>query len=216
MIFDGTILPASEQRGSVALTSAEEPCRIIFDGGVVMLEKARSSSPAWSLTIGQEDGPLVIVSVDPLVVEAGPCRVRLMTTWAQLRDAAASAGLPIARLGDVRRLEPDVRPSAGAETLDEPDDAGLFDEDDWIVVERHADPEAATMPDVFGDFAVSYGDGVAHFREELVERSVEVIQRFPGVTAAQHEDRELILVWGSPDLAALEQALRRWWAEQPT
>jgi hypothetical protein len=61
---------------------------------------------------------------------------------------------------------------------------------------------------------VEYSDAIALDHEDLVDESVKVIQRFPGVTEARHEDRELIVVFGTRDAKGLEAALRAWWADQ--
>ncbi|GEM_PF-6925878 len=38
-------------------------------------------------------------------------------------------------------------------------------------------------------------------------------QERPCVVRVEHEDRELLLGWGKPDLQALEEALRDWWSK---
>lgn len=84
----------------------------------------------------------------------------------------------------------------------------------WINVERPTDPEAIARPDLHGEFFVDYDDNIAHNFEASVEASVEIVQTFPGVTHAHHEDRELIVGWGQVDLAGLDARLRAWWAER--
>jgi hypothetical protein len=78
----------------------------------------------------------------------------------------------------------------------------------WIVVEHTDDPEATE------ELAVIYSDAIAVEHEDLVEASVKVVARFPGVTEARHEDRELIVVFGTRNARGLEAALRSWWADR--
>jgi hypothetical protein len=86
-------------------------------------------------------------------------------------------------------------------------------EETVLSVERYDDPEALADPEGWGHLAVGFSDEAANDREDLVAQCVDVIAAFPGVQRAEHEDRELILVWG-PDVdpEQLEATLLAWWA----
>jgi hypothetical protein len=79
----------------------------------------------------------------------------------------------------------------------------------WLIVEPwHPERLDANPP----TFSVDYDDNIAHNFEESLEASVAIIGAFDGVTTVRHEDRELILGWGTPDLSALDAHLRNWWS----
>jgi hypothetical protein len=87
-----------------------------------------------------------------------------------------------------------------------------------VSVTAHADSPDASLVDAdrdhVGDFSVTFSDNAAQQRN-LVERSLAIIQDFPGVERAVQEDRELIYGWGrSVDLEALHDALVTWWEHQ--
>jgi hypothetical protein len=63
------------------------------------------------------------------------------------------------------------------------------------------------------NLAVSYNDMAAVF-EDLVAESVALIEAFPGVDYVRLEDRELILVAGSPTPALLQDRLVGWWLDR--
>lgn len=90
-----------------------------------------------------------------------------------------------------------------------------FESAEWLIVESYGlDEEAASEPGLAGDFQVTYSDDVAVDLADLVEQSVAVVARFPGVTRVVHDDRETLKVWGEVDLLALDDALRQWWANR--
>ncbi len=64
------------------------------------------------------------------------------------------------------------------------------------------------------ELTVCFSDQAAVEHSDLVERSVAVIRGFPGVQRAEQEDRELIVVVGQIDPAALERMLVAWWMGQ--
>lgn len=215
MLFEGTLLPASRQATSVALISAGERCRITFGPGFGTLEKPAASSPGWKIAVRPDEGAIVLLSREPLEVEFGPCSVHVEAAAEEFLEAASSAGVPVTSGSPPQRqVDHPPHPPLVRRIEDDGVDLDPFEDPDWLIVERHTDPEAAGMPGAFGDFLVSYGDAVAHDLEDLVERSVQVVQGFPGVRFARHEDHEVIIGWGRPNLAELEEELRRWWAAQ--
>ena len=84
-----------------------------------------------------------------------------------------------------------------------------------IVVEHHSlDIEAATEPELSGDFLITFGDELADRYQDVIRRCLIVVGRFPHIVAVRQEDRELIRGWGEVDVAALQSWLREWWAEE--
>jgi hypothetical protein len=60
------------------------------------------------------------------------------------------------------------------------------------------------------EFRVSFDDEAAQ-RDDLVERGLQLIRRFPGVTSAWREDRDLIVGRGTPSPEGLEDRLWTAW-----
>ncbi len=83
------------------------------------------------------------------------------------------------------------------------------EDDEQELLAAGSDPEWAKSR-----YSVSFGDVAAHEFYDLVEETVDLAKRFPGVTDALHEDRELIVLLGDFDPAALERHVRAWWKSQ--
>lgn len=80
---------------------------------------------------------------------------------------------------------------------------GLLDEGELFEVLDHDHPEFR--------WYISLDDEVAHEHDAAIDQLVRDLKTAPGVTAVVREDREVILVGGEADAAALEAWVAGWW-----